>query len=111
MLLGLIHHLEQNPPLPGEPYAAPLEGQAQPARLAMCVQPFAGGNPAAICRGRHVKKKSVTRKQPQHIVVHNNQKHQEQEYHPDGYDAFFNLQADIVPQQSFDPQHQDVPAI
>jgi hypothetical protein len=55
VLLGLIHHLEQDAPLAREPYASPLERRTQTARLAVGVQTFTGRNPALMrmSRGAH----------------------------------------------------------
>ncbi len=37
VLLGLIHHFEQNAALAGQPHTTPFERQAQPSRLAVRV--------------------------------------------------------------------------
>jgi hypothetical protein len=113
VLLGLIHHFEQDAALAREPYASPLERRTQPARFAVGVQSFTGGNPALMRMGRgaHFRKRLVAWEKPQDVIVHDHEKHQQQEDHADRHHPLLDLEADIVAQQALYAQHQDVAAV
>ena len=51
VLLGLVHDLQQNAPLPRQPHAAPFERAAQSARLGVRVEPLSGRDATMIVCG------------------------------------------------------------
>ncbi len=98
--LGIIHHLKQDAALAREAYAALGEGGLQAAGPGVSVQAFAAGDAMSASRGhegfRQARPPLVMRQQTHDVMVHDNDKQDQNKHHANLHKSFLGFHAQVT---------------